>query len=860
MKQETSNGATAPEMSSTFFTNGNIFTSNPDRKEFIQSLFRDQIYKTGWILIVVSTIVFNLPFLTNKRAEDFAGLFIAHYCIALLYFFYVKYVISKIDTERFIHYRMITLVLFLISAYALNRDMEVFSASPVWLCLVLVSVCVNYLSLVFFPILPNWARHVQFFVLGISLTLFVYLSFYLMPLYLVSFIALLALGISIHSFIPILFSYYSIVLPLKLSKSNKRYWFSFASGLVIILTVCAVFTSSWKYRINRINEEYIMSMVDGSGRLPVWVQVAQRLPNDRLSEKVLKTNIVFKSRIAGDNLFWNIPSRNFGEQQQLHDPLVIMACNFSKPLMLPEEDRIKILESRHKARHQAQERLWSGEHVHTENVATRVRVWPSLHLAYTEKFITVFSDKQQQWRGDEEAIFSFHLPEGGVVTSLSLWINGKEEKAILTTKEKAENAYKTIVGVETRDPSLVHWQEGNTVSVRVFPVLPQSSRSFKIGITAPLQKQGERLVYENIWFEGPDASSARETLKLDMGHESNQLIKTSEIKELNVENADERQYKPRWSLEFNDPGMRSAAFSFNGFQYSMTPYQPRAIPATISDVYLDLNRSWSDEDLLGIWKAVQGKRVWVYDGKMQELTEANRHKVFDRLKEHHFSFFPFQLLHDREKSIVISKSFDEAPNLSDLEGSPFAQSLKADMNQVRVKFFQLGNQCAPYIRTLREFRFFNYDQGSVQKIADMLGRGYYISDAENAREVIVHSAGVVLRKQEGMSVSNAPDHLMRIFTYNHLLQRIGKKGLSAIEADSTMLTEAREAYVVSPVSSLIVLESQKDYDRFDIHDKGASLKNASMNNKGAVPEPAEWALIILSAGVLLFFYLKWKIS
>jgi XrtN system VIT domain protein len=80
------------------------------------------------------------------------------------------------------------------------------------------------------------------------------------------------------------------------------------------------------------------------------------------------------------------------------------------------------------------------------------------------------------------------MPEGAVVTSLSLWINGNEEKAILTTKEKADSAYKTIVGAERRDPSVVHWQEGNSVSVRVFPVLPGESRKFKIGITAPLER------------------------------------------------------------------------------------------------------------------------------------------------------------------------------------------------------------------------------------------------------------------------------------------------------------------------------------------------------------------------------------
>lgn len=63
--------------------------------------------------------------------------------------------------------------------------------------------------------------------------------------------------------------------------------------------------------------------------------------------------------------------------------------------------------------------------------------------------------------------------------------------------------------------------------------------------------------------------------------------------------------------------------------------------------------------------------------------------------------------------------------------------------------------------------------------------------------------------------------------------------------------EAAEAYVVTPVSSLVVLESQKDYDRFDIRDETNSLKNASLGSKGSVPEPHEWALMIVVFLVLI---------
>jgi XrtN system VIT domain protein len=99
---------------------------------------------------------------------------------------------------------------------------------------------------------------------------------------------------------------------------------------------------------------------------------------------------------------------------------------------------------------------------------------------------------------------------------------------------------------------------------------------------------------------------------------------------------------------------------------------------------------------------------------------------------------------------------------------------------------------------------------------------------------------------------------MRLFAYNHILQSLGKKDTSLVDS-TALIQEAQEAYVVSPVSSLVVLETQADYDRFDIKDSEASLKNASLKNTGAVPEPGEWAIIILLVATLVLFMVKSKI-
>lgn len=186
------------------------------------------------------------------------------------------------------------------------------------------------------------------------------------------------------------------------------------------------------------------------------------------------------------------------------------------------------------------------------NVVTQAKIYPEYRLAYTEKTISIINHSTSQW-SQGEALYTFYLPKGSVVSSLSLWINGKEEKGYLTTHTKAESAYKTIVGVESRDPSVIHWQEGNTVKIKVFPCTPSENRRFKIGITSPLKVDDNELVYENIYFQGPASNEASETIKLDFSKNMNNIDVPFSSKKVDNNSVTAKGfYRPSWEARFRN--------------------------------------------------------------------------------------------------------------------------------------------------------------------------------------------------------------------------------------------------------------------------------------------------------------------
>jgi XrtN system VIT domain protein len=822
-------------------------------------LFKDSVLKLGLILITISAGLFviggsGLFELTEGTAF---GAFCFNYSASLVFFFVVIY-----KGFRRLHYWMLLLALWFISAFALNLSIPVFNTSVTWLSVVICVSTISIILSVFMDELSSKMKHMVTFFLGIAFLLFIYYSVYLTSMYLIGIFAAIALGLSLHVFVPMGLAIVTFITIKKAIRGSKSLKIALGAGLLLPVISCSIFIWQWKSIDKQVNLAINHNTLS-EGKLPTWVVISQNIPKSAISQRIIKAGIVYKTANLSDSWFWGDWNKASFDEPMQHDPFIVIASLFGGDLNLDEKERIKILEAIYDSRHQAQERLWSGDKLKTANVITNVKIFPEYRLAYTEKTLTVHNTENRgvrAWFGKEEAIYTFHVPEGSVVSSLSLWIDGKEQKSRLTTKAKADSAYHQIVGIEQHDPSVIHWQEGNTVTARIFPCTPEEYRKFRVGITSPLHKQGDMLTYESSYFDGPSPEGATEAIEVSFSKNPEGLNMPNFDEISNGVYTADRPYQPDEQITFKASPLASTAFAFAGKGYQLKDYQPQTTSFSPEAIYLDLNDSWTARELDELWPAIKTKKVFYYDGKLETLTEENRNNALNRMSKLNFSMFPVNEIKHPETSLLITKCAETSPNLHDLDESEFGKALTNYLPAAKpLQLFNIGTNLTPYLKALKEMRVFTYNEGDMAMLQRRLAKNEFIRSQEDSTHVVLAQSGLVIEQTaDTLKMGNAPDHLLRLFAYNDIMKKVGPHYFDKAYVQPDIIDEANQAFIASPVSSLIVLETQKDYERFGIDENKNSLQNASAKSSGAVPEPGEWLLILVVIAVINFLVYKSK--
>ncbi len=93
-----------------------------------------------------------------------------------------------------------------------------------------------------------------------------------------------------------------------------------------------------------------------------------------------------------------------------------------------------------------------------------------------------------------EGTFRFPLPDGAMLTGLSMEIDGKLMDGELVERDKARKAYEEIVD-QMLDPALLEWENGHTFKLRVFPIEAKKTKRVVLKVVAPLHRGKDGLFF-----------------------------------------------------------------------------------------------------------------------------------------------------------------------------------------------------------------------------------------------------------------------------------------------------------------------------------------------------------------------------
>jgi XrtN system VIT domain protein len=243
---------------------------------------KDNIYLMGLGLLLLSVLFFLA---LSSSQGGFSGLLnymiVWVYTIALWGERRIRWWMFGARRENF-PVMLLLLLLWMVSCFALNRDIRVFQPSVPWLSVhltVSAGACIAY---AWRDYLPEWGKMLLYASLGATAVLFGYYSLALMPLPFQGLLLFWFFGLTLHLLIPIVFTIYIGVILSEAFASTRLRWAAMA-GFAFPVAAAVLFIWPW-YRLNGIMADASQQWeVQKNPELPRWVAVGQRLPAGMLN-------------------------------------------------------------------------------------------------------------------------------------------------------------------------------------------------------------------------------------------------------------------------------------------------------------------------------------------------------------------------------------------------------------------------------------------------------------------------------------------------------------------------------------------------------------------------------------------------
>jgi XrtN system VIT domain protein len=855
----------------------------------------EQYFQKPGMKISIAVTAFNIILLVTALVgikfefRSLEQLAIISLIIEFIYGTILSFLILK-NKEKHLHIIPFLILNWFIGCFCLNTLLSVFEDLSVWVYVVTFLFCISNFF-IYRNTEGKYLSNLSYFINGLSIGLIIYFAIYLIPVMPYSLIGIIALGMGFYGLVPAITLAIHTVTLFFIYQKKRSYFLSFSLGFSIVLVGLIVFIVSLNLESEKITQNTTTKSFDSNEDLPNYIIISQKLKPNFLNEILLKKDIVYTSQ---DNFFEFRSFNSLGNSQfnerKIHNPFITIAYLFCSELNLSADDRINILKSNFDKRLETEEQLWSGEDLFTKNIKEDVKLYPETRLAYTEITMDIACEKES-WQ-DKEAIYSFQLPEGSVATSLSLWVNGIERKGVLTTKEKAAKAYKQIVGVESRDPSLMQWKEGNKVVVRVFPVNFKTPRTFKCGFTTPLKMEDNQMKYQSLSIKGPNISNAETLSRIQItGNSKVETDKDFELK--NNYYINQSTGLKHWEAAMSsEKKLHSNSFVWKDKVYEVKDIQKTTVPFTASEIILDLNSSWTSQEIESILN-LKNKLFYVYSNKEKKPINIENYKTFqDEFEGLHYSLLPLYKL--TPNSLIVTKNGTFSANFEELENSDYLKKIKNGTKEKHLKVINISSEINPFWQTVKEQKYVDYFQTSLKNSLELITKNQFALFETETNSVNIEPAHISIKEstKTNTSKSTGPNHIYRMYAFGKVLEeqvKIQNANLSnnkyesvsrdtasataisvdnfreekiKIQNDSLLYNKyvnlTKDANIVTPISSLIVLETDADYKNNGIEKNVDTLGNAAINNDGAVPEPYEWLMIIIGLTTLFFYYRKNK--
>lgn len=497
-------------------------------------------------------------------------------------------------------------------------------------------------------------------------------------------------------------------------------------------------------------------------------------------------------------------------------------------------------------------------------------------VAYIEWLLEVRNDSDLM----QEARLTLALPPGGVVSRVTLWVNGVEEEAAFAGRGKVRAAYERIVR-RSQDPLLVTTNGADRVLAQAFPVPPRGgTMRFRIGITAPLELEGRdraRLVLPAIIDRNFGAGGTmRHAVWLDSGR----------------------------PLATTSPGLDSTSLAGGGTRVTgelpdETLARARPVIAVARDPAPAIARANNPEtgtalqEILAAPVAADRVLMLVVDGSARTRPHVGQIlAALEALPQD----FPVGLAIAAERSRVIGPAPWSAALKAEIAAALLTEPYDGGIDNTEALALAMGRlgdaagarvlwvhgpqpvvfaatkgrleQVAARLRQPPALSLYALEPGPNVLFADLPwkalmraipGTGDVSADLTRAlqrmtgqdlvpgvRRTLVERPG--LASEPHMPEPVVPsrpgsDHIVRLAAYDEVLALLRRGGPRAREAAVDLAGLHR---LVTPVSGAVVLETQQQY-------RDAGLAQGMKGLKGnvpTVPEPHEWALMLMAAAAL----------